>query len=265
MFNNSGSSHAAPIITMKNVVFEHSHPDYGIAHRTEIDRLQIDKGECAVVVGQVGSGKSTLMNALGCLKRPKSADTFEIADEIVSQLWSDLRLCDRFRSNVVGIARQHVELSPALTVRENIELPLSLAGRRDDKLVDELLRRLSNQSTQDLVRLQDRVVHKMFLSGGQRQSIGMARALVNQPLLLLADEPTSSLDMQTAKSMLDFLNMLRERNGMTIVTVTHQPELFDNMATQFVELTCPRPGLGVIDRSLSGSHHDVLLSRVHST
>lgn len=264
MFSNSGSSHAAPIITMKNVVFEHSHPDYGLAHRTEIDRIRIDKAECVVIVGPVGSGKSTLMNGLGCLKRPKSADTCEIADEIASQLWSDPRACDRFRSDVVGIARQHVELSPALTVRENIELPLSLAGRRDDKLVDELLRELSNQSSQDLVRLQNRVVHKMFLSGGQRQLIGMARALVNQPLLLLADEPTSSLDTHTATSVLDFLNMLRERNGMTIVTVTHQPELFDSMATQFVELTCPRPGLGVIDRSLASSHHDVLLSRVHS-
>ena len=206
------------------------------------------------LVGPSGCGKTTLMRIVAGI---------EIAD--AGNITIGSRNVTRLRSAERNVAMvfQNYALYPHLTVRENIELPLSLAGRRDDKLVDELLRGLSNQSTQDLVRLQDRVVHKMFLSGGQRQSIGMARALVNQPLLLLADEPTSSLDMQTAKSMLDFLNMLRERNGMTIVTVTHQPELFDNMATQFVELTCPRPGLGVIDRSLSGSHHDVLLSRVH--
>lgn len=252
----------AVMINIQNVVIEHNDARLGCTHRTEIEQFFVGKGELVVLIGPTGCGKTTFLHTLACLKQSKSAQRFEIADKDIPDMWQDRRETDWFRSTVLGLARQQVELSAALTVRENIELPQSLAGRKDESHVDELLARLSQESSRDLVRLQHKVVHSMSLSAGQRQRIGLARSLAHRPWLILVDEPTGNLDPHTAMRVVEYLHELRERVGTTIVAVTHQPEYFARYATQFIEMICPKPGQGVISRNAPGTSSNASGSRV---
>lgn len=175
--------------------------------------MRIDSGEFVAITGPSGSGKSTLLNLIGCVDRPDSG-VIRINGMTTSALSE--RQLTRVRAQQIGFVFQQFFLIPTLTVRENVLLPLVFSGRRDDARADALIAR---------VGLTDRAKHRPAqLSGGEMQRVAIARALIHEPAILLADEPTGSLDSTTAASILDlFLELHRE--GLTIAMVTHNQEL----------------------------------------
>jgi putative ABC transport system ATP-binding protein len=169
-------------------------------------------GEFVVIMGSSGSGKSTLMNLLGCLDSP-STGTYHLAGEDVLRLSSNKLAA--VRNKRIGFVFQQFNLLGRATALENVELPLVYAGlgRRERR------RRARAALTQ--MGLSDREHHRPSqLSGGQQQRVAMARALVNEPLLLLADEPTGALDSVTSDEIMAALVRLNE-GGLTVVLVTH--------------------------------------------
>ena len=178
--------------------------------------LQIEHGEFVAVLGRSGSGKSTLMHLLGLLERPDSGE-YLFAGQVVSQLGADARAAIRRRQ--IGFVFQSAALLPRMTALENVELPLVYAGlgrRERRRRADEMLAR---------VGLRHRASHwPRQLSGGEQQRVATARALVNEPALILADEPTGALDSRTAAEILDLFVGLNGE-GRTLVVVTHAAEV----------------------------------------
>ncbi len=178
--------------------------------------LVIEEREMVAIVGASGSGKSTLMNVVGCLDRPTSGKYLLSGNDAGS--FSDNRLSDT-RGRYIGFVFQSYNLLPQLTAAQNIELPLRYNPRNFDRkqAVEEALAR---------VGLSDRANHRPNqLSGGQQQRVGIARALVGQPALLLADEPTGNLDSRSTEEIIGLLQELNSQDGMTVVMVTHEPEV----------------------------------------
>ena len=175
--------------------------------------LELFEGEFTAVMGPSGSGKSTLMHCLAALETPSSGRVF-IGDIEVSSL-DDKRLT-RLRRDHIGFIFQSFNLVPTLTARENIMLPASIAGRKvDQELFDDVI---------DAVGLRERLGHRPSqLSGGQQQRVACARALVTQPDIIFADEPTGNLDSRSGEEVLSFLRRRVDRLGQTIVMVTHDP------------------------------------------
>lgn len=178
--------------------------------------IEFVEGESVAIQGQSGSGKSTLMNLLGCLDRPTTG-RYLLGGQDVSRLDDDQ--LSGIRGQKIGFVFQNFNLIHQLTVQENLEVPLFYqgwpAGVRRDKA-----RRVIG-----LVGLSDRAHHRPSeLSGGQQQRAAIARALVNDPLLLLADEPTGNLDSATGKTILDIFQSLRDE-GRTILMVTHDEQV----------------------------------------
>ena len=177
--------------------------------------VEIAAGEFLALMGPSGSGKSTLLNLLGGLDRP-SAGTIEIAGQRLDRL-SDARLT-AWRARHVGFVFQLYNLLPALTAERNVELPLLLPPLRAAE------RRRHVAAALAMVGLSDRAKHyPRQLSGGQEQRVGIARALVTDPTLLLCDEPTGDLDRRAGDEILDLLGALHRDHGKTIVMVTHDP------------------------------------------
>ena len=178
----------------------------------------IKKGEVVAVMGPSGSGKSTLMNILGCLDRPTSGK-YLLNGENVRNLEGD-QLAD-IRNRQVGFVFQSYNLLSRSTALTNVMMPLRYRrnnGHQDPKKVaEELLVR---------VGLGDRVNHKPFeLSGGEQQRVAIARALVNDPAIVLADEPTGNLDSISGDEIMDLLLGLNKEKGVTLIIVTHDPEV----------------------------------------
>lgn len=176
--------------------------------------MSIEAGEFVAVMGPSGSGKSTLLHVLGTLDSPTSGKVFVNGQDL-----STLRDVDRFRAKTVGFMFQLHNLLPTLTARENVEIPmmgfLEAASRR--KRAEELL---------TLVGLAGRLGHLPGqLSGGQRQRVAVARALANRPPLILADEPTGSLDTNAGQELMKLLKELNQSQGVTFVIVTHDPSV----------------------------------------
>jgi putative ABC transport system ATP-binding protein len=174
--------------------------------------VKISRGELVTVMGPSGSGKSTLLNMIGALDKPTSGQVF-----INGQDLAKIRNVDAFRAKTVGFVFQLHNLIPTLTARENIEVPMmgqmGLVARR--KRSKELL---------ELVGLGDRMRHlPNQLSGGQRQRVAVARSLANNPPLVLADEPTGSLDTEAGRALMGLLKDLNRSQGTTFVVVTHDP------------------------------------------
>ena len=177
--------------------------------------LDIPKGEFLALMGPSGSGKSTLLNLIGGLDRP-TAGTIEVADQRTDTM-SDAQL-GRWRANNVGFIFQMYNLLPVLSAQRNVELPLLLTKLSNAE------RRKRAEAALSLVGLSDRAKHKpRELSGGQEQRVGIARAIVSDPMLLLCDEPTGDLDRKSGDEILDLLQALNERQGKTIIMVTHDP------------------------------------------
>jgi len=189
--------------------------------------LDVGKGEFLALMGPSGSGKSTLLNLIGGLDRP-SAGSIEVGGVRIDQL-PDSKLT-AWRARHVGFVFQMYNLLPALTAERNVELPLLLtalsAGRRKQQVATALT----------LVGLADRMKHyPRQLSGGQEQRVGIARAIVTDPTLLLCDEPTGDLDRRSGDEILELLGALHKEHGKTIVMVTHDPHAAER-ASRLVHL-----------------------------
>ncbi len=206
-----------PIASLQDVVKIYSKPGSDIeVHALRGVHLDFEAGEYIAITGSSGSGKSTLMNVLGCLDRISSGSYF-LGGQDVSELTDDE--LSEIRSRRLGFIFQSFNLIPQLTVRENLEVPLFYQG------VPPVERRRKALHHVDMVGLSDRAEHRpMELSGGQQQRVAVARALINDPLILLADEPTGNLDTKTGGMILDIFDELH-RAGRTIVMVTHEPDV----------------------------------------
>ena len=183
-----------------------------LVHALDGVSLTFNEGDYVAVMGPSGSGKSTLLNLLGCIDRPTSGK-YLLGGQDVSTL-SDNDLSD-IRSRRLGIIFQSYNLIPQLTVQENIEVPLYYQG------LSEHESRERAAALAELVGLTPRLKHRPTeLSGGQQQRAAIARALANQPLVLLADEPTGNLDSATGREILALLDNIHHQ-GRTIIIVTH--------------------------------------------
>ena len=208
--------------------------------------IEFAEGESVAICGQSGSGKSTLMNLLGCLDRPTSG-SYLLGDLDVSQL-NDDELSD-IRGRRIGFVFQSFNLIPQLTVLENLEVPLFYQG------CPARIRREKAEELAALVGLGDRGHHRPTeLSGGQQQRAAIARSLINDPLILLADEPTGNLDTATGESILSIFDKLRDQ-GKTILMVTHESEV----AARCDRMITLRDGV-VIDDVRNGRNHSKRLS-----
>lgn len=180
--------------------------------------LDFAEGEYAAIMGPSGSGKSTLLNLLGCLDRP-STGSYVVGGQDVSEMTDD-ELSD-IRSRYLGFIFQSYNLIPQLTVLENIEVPLYYQGRHEDES------RARAVELAEAVGLGDRLHHRPNeLSGGQQQRAAIARSLANNPLVLLADEPTGNLDSHTEAEILELMDKLNAE-GKTIIVVTHDDHVAD--------------------------------------
>jgi putative ABC transport system ATP-binding protein len=179
--------------------------------------LDFDEGDFIALMGPSGSGKSTLLNLLGCLDRCTSGQYF-LGDEDVSQMDDDQ--LSEVRSKYIGFIFQSYNLLPQYTVVENIEIPLLYQGLR---LNDQTRQRCV--SLAEMVGLGDRLDHRPTqLSGGQQQRVAIARSLVNDPHVILADEPTGNLDSHTSDEIMRLLRKLNTA-GKTIIMVTHENDI----------------------------------------
>jgi putative ABC transport system ATP-binding protein len=184
--------------------------------------LDLPSGEFLALLGSSGSGKSTLLNLIAGLDRP-TAGAVIANDQDLSQV-SSLELA-RYRRQTVGMVFQSFNLLPRMTLEENVELPLRLAE------VDRSERPARVREALERVGLGKRVGHRPSeLSGGEQQRAAIARALVNRPKILLADEPTGNLDSATGESILALLKEIQKNPGMTIVMVTHERPLAERFA-----------------------------------
>lgn len=177
--------------------------------------FQVRKGEMLAIVGASGSGKSTLLHILGALDAPTSG-TVRCAEVELHQLKGDAAA--DFRNRVIGYVWQFHYLLPEFTAAENIAMPLLLRGEAESKARKEA------EEWLEQVGLGDRGHHRSGeLSGGEQQRVALARALITRPQLLLADEPTGDLDMDTAAGIFELLERLHKQHGLTSLIVTHNP------------------------------------------
>lgn len=198
--------------------------------------MSIDRGELVAIMGASGSGKSTLMNQLGCLDTPTSGSYFFDGTD-VSRLSSEALAA--LRNRKIGFCFQSYNLLPRATALANVELPLVYAG------VDGTTRRKRAKAVLDEVGLADRCHHlPTQLSGGQQQRVAIARALVNKPALILADEPTGTLDSKTGLEIMALFDKLNQ-SGITIVIVTHDKDVA-SFARRIISL---RDGFLIEDRA----------------
>ena len=179
--------------------------------------LKIDGGEFVAIVGPSGSGKSTLFNILGGLTPPTSGTVLIDGRDLIQMSEADRT---RLRKTTVGFVFQKYNLLPTLTGADNIEIARHIAGKKNGNKPDPQF-----QEILGLLGIASRLHHKpRALSGGEQQRIAIARALVNHPALLLADEPTGNLDSENSTAVLSILQGLNKRLGQTILMITHDPE-----------------------------------------
>jgi putative ABC transport system ATP-binding protein len=208
---------------MSNTIIEirHLKKDYHVGevtvHALRGVDLQISRGEFVAIMGVSGSGKSTMLNILGCLDKPTSGDYLLDGVNVNTMNKDELA---RLRNKKLGFVFQSYNLLPRTTALENVELPLFYNSRVKSK---ERLERSVNAL--EAVGLKSRMGHMPNqLSGGQQQRVAIARSLVNDPVLILADEPTGNLDTRTSYELMELFQDLNDK-GRTIVFVTHEPDI----------------------------------------
>lgn len=179
--------------------------------------FSIQKADFICIIGPSGSGKSTLLNLIGGIERPTSGKI--MIDGIDITTLDERELAD-YRKRKVGFVFQSYNLIPTLTALQNVELPLIFSG------ISQEMRRERAQQALMSVGLSHRINHKPTeLSGGEQQRVSLARALINNPSIVLADEPTGNLDTATGREILRLLKDLNEKNQQTFIIVTHDPEV----------------------------------------
>jgi putative ABC transport system ATP-binding protein len=204
----------SPLVEVRGLTKEYRRGDEVVPVLAGLD-LTIARGDYVALMGPSGSGKSTLLNLLGGLDQP-TAGEIRIDGTAIEGLGSDELAAWRARS--VGFIFQLYNLLPVLTAEQNVELPLLLTD------LPKAERRRRARAALALVGLADRASHRpRELSGGQEQRVGIARAIVTDPLLLLCDEPTGDLDRRAGDAVLDLFDALNREAGKTIVMVTHDP------------------------------------------
>ncbi|NEZ46878.1 ABC transporter ATP-binding protein [Clostridium niameyense] len=189
--------------------------------------LNINEGDFVALIGESGSGKSTLLNIMGGLMPPSSGEVTIANEKVTGLSENELAL---FRRRHMGFVFQSYNLIPQLTALENVELPLIFSGINKKERKDKALKMLEK------VGLVERVYHKPSeLSGGQQQRVSIARALVNNPKIILADEPTGNLDSKNGLEVLEMLKNLNETTNQTFVIVTHSSKVCE-YATKIVKI-----------------------------
>ncbi len=179
--------------------------------------LTIDKGEFVAITGFSGSGKSTLMHLLGCLDVPTSGSYILDGINVSTADSDDLA---RIRNQKIGFVFQKFHLLPDLTALDNVALPQLYAGVKEEEARETAAKLL------ELVNLSTRMDHYPHqLSGGQQQRVAVARSLINNPSIILADEPTGNLDTATGNTILEVFKKLNTDKGVTIIIVTHEPSI----------------------------------------
>ncbi|WP_179413964.1 ABC transporter ATP-binding protein [Mucilaginibacter sp. E4BP6] len=187
-----------------------------IIHALKSVSLTINKGEFVALMGPSGSGKSTLMNILGCLDTPSKGEYILNGINVSHMTENDLA---EVRNSEIGFVFQTFNLLPRNSALENVALPLVYAGIGRDERLDRAKKSLEN------VGLGNRVTHKPNeLSGGQRQRVAVARALINNPSIILADEPTGNLDTKTSIEIMGLIEDIHDK-GNTIILVTHEEDI----------------------------------------
>ena len=190
--------------------------------------LSIEKGSFYGISGQSGSGKSTVLNLLGGLDTPTSG-TIEVEGRRISQMDRDELACCRREG--AGMIFQSFNLIPSYTALENVGLPLLFSG------VPKKERAQRASDTLKVVGLQHRRLHRPSeLSGGEQQRVSIARALINSPRILLADEPTGNLDSRTSKEIVEVLSRLNVDHGVTVIMVSHEEALLKEFASEVIRL-----------------------------
>ena len=177
--------------------------------------FSVEKGEFVAVIGASGSGKSTLMHLIGGVDRPTSGSVIVDGNEIYKSNESELAI---FRRRNIGLIYQFYNLIPTLTAEENIMLPRLLDNRKPDE--DKL------RTILETIGLSDRAKHlPSELSGGQQQRVSVGRALINDPALILADEPTGNLDSKSSREVIDLLKLSNKRYNQTLMIITHDEKI----------------------------------------
>jgi len=206
-----------PVIRLESVTKTY-HVGLGVTALDKVE-LEIPEGQYVAIMGSSGSGKSTLLNLLGCLDRPSTGKYYLGGDDVST--FSDNRLSET-RNGRLGFVFQSFNLIPWMTVTQNIAIPLFYRGTPRRK------RRHQSAELAERVGLGERLGHRPFeLSGGQMQRVAIARALSNDPLVLLADEPTGNLDTRTGEEIMAVFADLSTR-GKTIIMVTHEPNIAEH-------------------------------------
>ena len=203
------------LIELKDIMKTYVMGDNVVHALNHVD-VTIDYGEFTSIMGASGSGKSTMMNILGCLDRPTSGEYYLDGKEIAG--YNDDELAHT-RNAKIGFVFQNFNLLPKLTAQANVALPLIYAGVGEEERMERAKKAL------EAVGLGDRLDHKpMEMSGGQRQRVAIARALINDPPVIMADEPTGNLDTKSSYEIMDIFKKMNEQ-GKTVIMVTHEPDI----------------------------------------
>ena len=203
------------LIELKDIMKTYVMGDNVVHALNHVD-VTIDYGEFTSIMGASGSGKSTMMNILGCLDRPTSGEYYLDGKEIAG--YDDDELAHT-RNAKIGFVFQNFNLLSKLTAQANVALPLIYAGVGEEERMERAKKAL------EAVGLGDRLDHKpMEMSGGQRQRVAIARALINDPPVIMADEPTGNLDTKSSYEIMDIFKKMNEQ-GKTVIMVTHEPDI----------------------------------------
>ncbi|MBD3273069.1 ATP-binding cassette domain-containing protein [Candidatus Dependentiae bacterium] len=218
-------------------------------HALKNINLEIAEGEFVSITGTSGSGKSTLMHLLGCLDVPTSGEYFIDSKNVANMTKDELA---KIRNDKIGFVFQKFFLLPDLTATDNVALPELYAG------IPEKTARQKAKKILEMVELQDRTKHYPYqLSGGQQQRVAVARSLINNPSIVLADEPTGNLDTKTGENILNLFKKLNREKNVTVIIVTHEPEIAEK-TDRIIQLL---DGKIVSDKKLNNKNQELKVEK----